>query len=279
MTRTGPLGIFDSGVGGLTVVGEILRRYPGEQILYLADQAHVPYGGRPLEEIKKFATEISAFLADQGCRAIIMACNISSAVALPSVRKSLEPLPVFGMIDAAARQAAQDFDHPIGVLATAGTVKSRAYTCQIQEIAPRAQVVEIACPGLVPLVEAGETDTDEAFAATREYLQPLAEAGCQTIILGCTHYPYLQTTLNHVAAEFWTSAPLFIDPAEELVLSVARQLGLGESGHGNHTLLTTGDRMIFERQAPLFVQGLEAQVEKCAWDNSGCLQMESLALP
>src|SRR5262249_46452616 len=142
----GPLGIFDSGVGGLTVVGEILRRYPGEQILYVADQAHVPYGGRPPDEIKQFATGVSEFLPDHGVRAIIMACNISSAVALPAVRRELSPLPVFGMIEAAARRAARSSDYPIGILATAGTVKSQAYTRQIQEIAPGSKVVEVACP-------------------------------------------------------------------------------------------------------------------------------------
>src|SRR5262249_19882954 len=163
---------------------------------------------------------------DQGCRDIIMACNISSAVALPAVRRELSPLPVFGMIEAAARRAARSSDYPIGILATAGTVKSQAYTRQIQEIAPGSQVREVACPAFVPLVEAGETETDEALAVSREYLEPLAKAGCRTIILGCTHYPYLQSSLNRAASELWASRPLFIDPAAELVCAIGDQLEL-----------------------------------------------------
>jgi glutamate racemase len=254
--------VFDSGVGGLTVVSAIMRRFPNERILYLADQSHVPYGGRPLEEIKQFATGISTFLAGEGCRAIIMACNISSAVALSSVREAHFPLPVFGMIEAAAR-AATAGDKRIGVLATLGTVTSGAYSAQVKSIRPDAEVIEIPCPRFVPLVESGDLQTREALDACREYLTPLALAGFRNIILGCTHYPYLLSSLQRVACEMFDGDVTFVDPAEELAAALPIPSELSSS---TLRLLTTGDSAAFRSQIPLFLPNVDKSIANATWD-------------
>lgn len=259
-----PLGVFDSGVGGLTVVGEILSRNPDESILYLADQAHVPYGGRPLPEIREFATQISRFMVREGCRAVIMACNISSAVALASVREMLAPLPVFGMIEPASRRAVAVSSGPIGVLATLGTVNSGAYTAQVHSLDSTATVVEVACPRFVPLIEAGELETPEALDACREYLTPLAHAGCRTIILGCTHYPFLLPALHQVAGDLVGGDVQFIDPAVEL-MDALDSVSVGRPARSEIVLTTTGDTAAFARQVDRFLPSDRYRVEQTAW--------------
>lgn len=277
-----PIGIFDSGVGGLSVAAALLKRYPGERILYVADQAHVPYGGRPLDEVEGFATAISGFLAAQPCRAIIMACNVSSATALPDVSQSLRPMPVLGVIKAAAQKAAYSEQRPrIGVLATEGTVHSGAYTTQIHSYNPDAVVREVACPRFVPLVEMRETETPEAESACMEYLRPLALSGCETVVLGCTHYPFLLPALRRVAAHLFSSDLCFIDPADEIADALADALpNIGWEAPGDverpaarHLLLTTGDADTFSMQIPGFLPGVEYDVGQAVWSN-GTLSIE-----
>jgi glutamate racemase len=302
----GPIGVFDSGVGGLSVVGALLRRYPCEQFLYVADQAHVPYGGRPLPEVCGFACGISAFLAEAGCRAIVMGCNISSATALPSVSASLAPLPVLGMIAPAARRAvllshpsggeeeklpsitpplqygrgmprpytpSPHAQRPIGVLATVGTVQSGAYTRQIQALDPTARVLEVACPKFVPLVEAEATEGEEAVAAARAYLIPLAEAGCRTIILGCTHYPFILPTLHRVSAMLFSESVTYVDPADEIadaLRAALPDLG-GKPPVRRHLLFTTGEVDAFRAQARYFLPDIDVEVQPARWSHGGRL--------
>lgn len=261
----GSLGVFDSGVGGLTVVSAVLRRNPRERVLYVADQAHVPYGGRPLDEVRGFATGISDFLAANGCRAIVMACNISSAVALPPVSEALSPLPIYGMIRPAARRAAQGRNPRVGVLATEGTVRSGAYETEIKRVNPDATVMQVACPRFVPLVEAGETESEEAESAAREYLEPLSRADCDTIILGCTHYPYLLPVLYRVSSELWNRPVTFIDPAEELAVEIPSAADYPLTTAEPLTLLTTGDPFVFTEQVPRFLSSGESRVGKVRW--------------
>lgn len=258
------IGVFDSGVGGLTVVGALLRRLPGARVLYVADQAHVPYGGRPLAEIRGFATEISRFLAQEGCGAILMACNISSAVALDSVRHSLAPLPVWGMISAAARRAVRDRGGKIGVLATEGTVRSGAYTAAIWALDPTARVTEVACPRFVPLVESGCLEGEPAGTAAAEYLAPIVEAECSTVVLGCTHYPFLLPALRRAAGP--ESRLAFIDPAEELIDAIAEYLHVaGAAIPADRLLLTTGEVATFESQIPRFLPGIPCTISPAVW--------------
>lgn len=220
----GQIGVFDSGVGGLSVASELIRQLPAESLLYFGDTAFVPYGGRPLAEVQEFALGICDFLTGRGCKAVVMACNISSAVALTAAREQHPDLPIVGVLLAGARAAARGSRGRIGVLATKGTVDSGAYERAINHVSSSAVVLSQACPAFVPLVEASATDSAAAYDACREALRPLAAANCDTVILGCTHYPFLLQTLQDVSAEMFRELPRFIDPANETALELARIL-------------------------------------------------------
>ncbi len=212
------IGIRDSGVGGLTVARRIREQLPVAELLYFADTAHVPYGEKSEAQIRHYALSISQFLIDQGAQIVVFACNTTSALALEAARARFE-VPVFGVIEPGARGAAQASRGKVGVLATAATVSSGVYSREIQNLRPELEVLEIACPLFVPLVEAQQTDSLEALEACRKALAPLLEFGADTVVLGCTHYPLLLEQLQ-------TIAPLiqFIDPADALARQIAEYL-------------------------------------------------------
>jgi glutamate racemase len=268
-----PIGVFDSGVGGLSVAGEILRNLPFESVLYYADTAHVPYGGRPLEEVRGFALAICDFLVENGAKMVAMACNISSAVALPAARERHPDIPMLGVIEPGSAAALATGARRIGVLATQGTVKSGAYTRAITMSEPQSKVVEVPCPLFVPLVEAGETETPEALSAAREYLSPLASAGSEAVILGCTHYPFLLPALQKAAAELFPTnkRPVFVDPA----LETTREVGCLLSRHGiaapaattpSHRYFVSGDVGQFQERGSLFLGSPIAKAEHVTLD-------------
>lgn len=215
-----PIGLFDSGVGGLTVVARVLQALPNESILYFGDTAHVPYGPRPLDEVRAYALTIGRYLVDQGAKVVVIACNTSTAAALEAAQADL-PVPVIGMVEPGVRAALTVARNgAVGVVATQGTVVSGAYARAFQEARPGLRVVQQACPAFVPLVEAGQTGGPEAVAAAREYVGPLSDQGIDTIVLGCTHYPYLMGAIRSVVGPEVT----LVDPAEELVRALARLL-------------------------------------------------------
>jgi glutamate racemase len=260
--HTAPIGVFDSGVGGLTVARELVRRLPLERVLYVADQLHVPYGGRPLEQIRSFATSLSDHLFNNGAKRVVMACNISSATALDRVRERFGADRVLGVIEHGARAAiAATKNGRIGVLATQGTVATSAYTKALHALDPHARVVEIACPRFVPLIEKNELEGAEAEDAAHEYLGPLLAASTDTIILGCTHYPFLSPLLERLAKE----RALFVDPACATVDALARNLAeRGSTAEMKselpHRLATTGDVEIFRNQLKVFWPDLRGEV-------------------
>lgn len=216
-----PIGVFDSGLGGLTVVRRLLEKLPGESIVYLADQAHIPYGERTPDEIRRFALGISDFLIRRRSRLIIMACNMSSATALDTAQAAFPDTPIIGVIEAGVRAAIRsNSGEPIGILATTGTVKALAYTRLLNIFLPSVPVYERACPKFVPLIEAGRCDCPESEVAVREYVQPLLDSGCRTLILGCTHYPFLLNTIRRVAGQEIE----IVDPAEETAAEAANIL-------------------------------------------------------
>lgn len=203
------IGVFDSGIGGLTVVREIHRQMPQESILYFADTAHVPYGPRPLDEIKSFAMSIIDFLIQKGATVILMGCNISSSVAFEEAQKFF-PVPVFGLLHGAVEEAiACSKNQTIGLLATDGTVRAKAYEKILNEAAPSMKILSIPCPAFVPLVEEGKTDTEEAKEEARKAVEPLLKEGVRAVILGCTHYPFLRPALEEASRSMLT----FVDPA------------------------------------------------------------------
>lgn len=211
--RRRPIGIFDSGVGGLTVARALRRRLPNERLLYFADTAHVPYGPRPLEEVRGFALAMTDFLVARGAKAVVTGCNISSAVALEAMRQR-HSVPMFGLIEPGCRAALRASRAlRIGVIATQGTVSSGAYGRTLRALNPRATVVEQACADFVPLVEAGLADSPQAREAARCYLRPIVDARADVVVYGCTHYPFLESAVREVVGP----GVVLIDPAEAAV--------------------------------------------------------------
>jgi len=246
--------VFDSGLGGLTVLRQIRRARPDLNLLCIADQAHVPYGGRPLAEVRDFALGIARALVDAGCEAIVMACNISSATAATTASRELQPARVIGMIDAAMREVRANTGgvlyRPIGLLATAGTVASRAYDDAVRGAFAGGTVRAVACPALVPLIEDGLRDTAEIGRCAERYLEPLAAIEAEPIILGCTHYPLVIDYLQQAAHHTYGRPVAFVDPA----LGVVDELGAvfqpqpGVSS-GSLILASTLDTGRFQEQA------------------------------
>ncbi|MFL5578071.1 MAG: glutamate racemase [Gemmatimonadaceae bacterium] len=215
-----PIGVFDSGIGGLTVVRELMRQLPNESIIYFGDTARVPYGPKSPDTVRRYSREISAFLREQGVKAIVVACNTATAHALPTLREEL-PVPVIGVAEPGAQAAvAASPSGRIGVIGTAGTVASGAYDRAIHALAPAARVTSRPCPLFVPLVEEGWLDTEPTRLIAREYLAPLHDAGVDTVVLGCTHYPLLKPVIK---ATLGKSVRL-VDPAEQTAAETARVL-------------------------------------------------------
>lgn len=224
------IGIFDSGVGGLTVFKEIMQQLPGEDLIYLGDTARVPYGTKSAKIVQQYALEAAAFLIDQGVKMLVVACNTASAVALPVLREHFQ-LPVIGVIEPGARRAVTSRNRHIGVIGTEGTINSGRYEEAIRTLLPDAQVYSAACPLFVPLAEEGWAEHEVARLTASEYLQPLIAADIDTLVLGCTHYPLLRGTLQQVLGPRVS----LVDSAEETALTVAelfRQRGLARPEHG-----------------------------------------------
>jgi glutamate racemase len=192
------IGVFDSGIGGLTVVRELMRQLPGERIVYFGDTARAPYGNKSPAALIRFALENARFLESKKIKFLVVACNSSSAYSLPALRRHLK-VPVLGVILAGARAAAgRGKGQKLGVIGTRATVKSAAYKKAIQELAPGAIVHVQACPLFVPLAEEGWNDHAVAEAVAKEYLLPLKKKGIATLVLGCTHYPLLKKVIRKV---------------------------------------------------------------------------------
>lgn len=220
MTPSSPIGVFDSGVGGLTVLKEIMRQLPNEDVVYLADTARVPYGGRPPEEIIKINEEIIPFLIDYGAKLIIMACGTSSSIAYP-VLKDKYKVHLISLIEPGARAAAAATRSGIvGLIATVGTVDSQAFQNAVSSLKKDAKVVAQACPLFVPLIEGGFIEAEETKRVVKEYLKPLLKEKIDTLILGCTHYPHLAKALR----ERTGPEVVFVDPAEEAVSDAKKLL-------------------------------------------------------
>ncbi|MFN2398110.1 MAG: glutamate racemase [Gemmatimonadaceae bacterium] len=224
-----PIGVFDSGLGGLTVVHEIMRQLPDEAIIYFGDTARVPYGPKSPDTVRRYSHEIASFLHGQGVKAIVVACNTATAQALPSLQAAFS-VPVIGVVEPGARAAVRGSrGGVIGVIGTAGTIASGAYERAIRAIAPRARIDARACPLFVPLVEEGWIDTEATRLIARVYLTPMAREHADTLVLGCTHYPLLKPLIRDVMG----SDVKLIDSAEETAAETSRilqELGLRATG-------------------------------------------------
>lgn len=244
------IGIFDSGVGGLSVLRHIQRLLPEERLLYFADQAHVPYGLRPAEEIQAFCGQITKFLTTQGASLIVVACNTATAAAIDHLRSRFPELPFVGMEPAVKPGAAQTNNGKIGVLATAGTFESQRYAALLARFAGNIAAYESDCPGLVAQIEAGKLTGEKTEAILEAAIRPMLSAGVDTLILGCTHYPFVLPLIKEIAGPSVT----IIDPAPAVAQQVKRVWeGMELRGERSETavslqLFTTGSTEKFGRQ-------------------------------
>jgi glutamate racemase len=211
----GPVGVFDSGIGGLSVLRHLRLELPAERFLYFADQAHIPYGPRPAEEVLAFTAAITRFMLARDAKLSVMACNTATTAALDSLRQLFPDVPFVGMEPAVKPAAAQTGSGVVGVLATPGTLNSHRYASLMARFAADVRVYEDPCVGLVPLIEAGALRADETRDLLQRAVAPMLAAGADTLVLGCTHYPFVQPLLREIVGEGVT----IIDPAP----AVARQ--------------------------------------------------------
>ena len=212
-----PIGIFDSGVGGLSVLRAVRKQFPCHPVIYLADQGHVPYGARTKDEVRAFAVGITRFLLDQGARLIVVACNAASAAALYHLREVFPDVPFVGMEPAVKPAAATTHSGVIGVLATPVTFQGELYASVVARFAKGVTVLQDVCQGLVGQIEAGNLDAPETRAILERALAPMMERGVDTVVMGCTHYPFVIPLIQHIVGP----GVQVIDPAP----AVARQTG------------------------------------------------------
>jgi len=245
LDRNAPIGVFDSGLGGLTVAHAIMQQLPGESLVYFGDTARVPYGPKSPETVRRYSHEIAAFLLEQGVKAIVVACNTATAHALPMLEAELD-VPVIGVVGPGARAAvrATKSGH-IGVIGTEGTIQSGAYVRAIHAESPEATVTALPCPLFVPLVEEGWTDHAATRLIATEYLAPFTRDEVDTLLLGCTHYPLLK----RVIAETIGPAVRLIDSAEETAADTRRMLAehdlASTESAGNYRFIASDDPQQF----------------------------------
>jgi len=245
-----PIGVFDSGVGGLTVFREIARALPWQPLIYLGDSARVPYGTKSPQTVIRYSLEAAAHLLSRGIGMLVVACNTATAAALPTLRERLA-IPVIGVVEPGARAAVKKTRGHVGVIATEGTVKSKAYTRAIRELDAAIEVIESPAPLFVPLAEEGWANTHVAREVAEIYLSPLIDAGIDTLVLGCTHYPILRGTIEQVVGD----AVAIVDSAETTAAAVAAALNgnRGSGSNARHTFLVTDAEERFRRIAGDFL--------------------------
>lgn len=258
MSNEGAIGLFDSGLGGLTVFREVRKALPGETVIYYGDTAHVPYGARSVPELIELAGRIMAFLVQQKCKYIIFACNTSSALSLPLLRQRYD-LPMIGLIEPGAAAAWRlTRNKKVGVMATAVTVQTGAYEKALLAWDSGLKVISRATPLLVPLVESGALDAAAAATVVRESLLPWRDTGIDTMLLGCTHYPFLT---HLITAELGPEVRL-VDPAgatvdkavqEMTALGLMRSEAAAAATRSGHRFVVSGDPEDFREKAHLFM--------------------------
>jgi glutamate racemase len=242
-----PIGVFDSGFGGLTVVRALIDLLPEEEIVYLGDTGRYPYGPRPLDEVRLFAQQIAASLVDvDGVKMVVVACNTAAAAALELLRFELE-VPVVGVIEPGLRAALRvTRNQRVGVIGTVGTIGSGAYQRSARAYRSRVSLFCAACPGFVEFVERGDTDSEQVHVLAERLLHPVIQADVDTLLLGCTHYPFLARTLSDVMGR----GVVLVSSAEETafeVKTILEETGLGRRspGKGAHRFVSSGDVATF----------------------------------
>lgn len=258
------IGVFDSGVGGLSVWREIVRQMPNRSTIYVADQAHVPYGARPRDEVRTFAEAITRFLIAEGASVVTLACNTASAAALHHLRDIFPQVPFVGMEPAVKPAAQHTSTGVVGVIATQATFQGELFASLLERFATDIEVLSQVCPGLVGAVERGALDTDETGNLLRTCLTPLLAAGIDELVLGCTHYPFLRPAIERVVGD----GVNIVDPSAAVARQVGRVLNRGGvqagEGEGQHVFYTTADAARFETMIERLV-GIRGEVGSLSW--------------
>ncbi|WLR50127.1 glutamate racemase [Bacillus tianshenii] len=245
-----PIGVIDSGVGGLTVAKEIMRQLPKEEIIYLGDTMRCPYGPRPRQEVKAYTWQMVNYLMKHHIKMLVIACNTATALVLKEIRDKLS-IPVIGVIHPGARAALKiTKNNHVGVIGTENTIKSGSYKQALQSINSQAEVEMLACPKFVPIVESGEFEGLEAYEIVKESLQPLRDTKIDTLILGCTHYPILEPLIQEVVGADVSIICSGDETARE-VSTILDHSGLlvTDDVTPNHLFLTTGSKEMFQKIA------------------------------
>lgn len=267
--QSAPIGIFDSGVGGLSVVRAIKRRLPNESLIYLADQAHVPYGLRSLAEVRSYAEGITRYMLASGAKMIVVACNTASAAALHQLRRLFAQVPFIGM-EPAVKPAAENTDSGVvGVLATPATFQGALYASLVERFANGVSVLQDTCPGLVEKIEAGELDSPATRAILNDALGPMLEKGIDTVVLGCTHYPFVIPLIQDIVGD----GVRVIDPSPAVARQVERVLadrGINNLNPfpGEINYLTTAEPGRLTALTAMLL-GEEPKVTSVAWGSAG----------
>jgi glutamate racemase len=264
VTGRGPIGIFDSGLGGLTVARSILDLVPGEPVVYFGDSGRFPYGPKPGDEVLKYALQIGDLLVDRGARVIVVACNSAAAAALDTLAARL-PVPVVGVIEPGLRAAVRaSGSRRIGVIGTVGTIASGAYQQAARRLDPSLELTCAACPGFVEFVEAGDVDSEQVHILAERLLAPIQAAEVDTLVLGCTHYPLLARTITDVMSR----DVVLVSSADETAFAVREMLpdpGGPSVAPARPTFITSGDAAQFRHLGARFLGPEVTDVEAWSW--------------
>ncbi len=266
MPNSSPIGIFDSGIGGLSVWREIARQLPHEDTLYFADQIHIPYGPRSLQEIRSFSEAITSFLLAHDCKLIVVACNAASAAALKHLRATFPEVPFVGMEPAVKPAAETTHTGTVGVLAMPATFQGELFASVVERFANGVRLIKEVCPGLVQQIEAGRLNTPDTLEMLDRFLQPIRAAHADTIVLGCTHYPFVIDAIRQLAP-----GVNVIDPAPAVARQVDRVLRehgwlCNEERAGQHRFITSGDRDQYQQILRTLVN-VETKASQARWTN------------
>lgn len=271
MNSTLPIGIFDSGVGGLSVLRALRQQLPHEPVVYLADQGHIPYGPRPLKQVRDFSEEITRFLINQGVKLVVVACNAASAAALKHLRRVFPKVPFVGMEPAVKPAAEHTQTGVVGVLATPATFQGALYASVIERFAQGVVVLQHTCPGLVAQIEAGRLNTPDTRLILENALLPMVQQGIDTVVLGCTHYPFVIPLIQEIVG----TGVRVIDPAPAVARQVERMLEANDLRHpdpqpGKVRYFTSGGPEQLKVLLPRLI-GETGEVESVRWEGNSLL--------
>lgn len=266
-SASNPIGIFDSGVGGISVLRAIRHRLPNESLIFVADQANVPYGPRTLEQVRLFSESITRFLLTQNSKIIVVACNTASAAALMHLRQTFPDIAFVGMEPAVKPAAELSQTHVVGVLATPATFQGALYASVVERFAQGVTVLQQTCPGLVNQIEAGHLKSDETRAILNDALQPMLAQGVDTIVLGCTHFPFVIPLIQEIVG----TKVNVIDPAPAIARQVERMLASQNLLQRNPiprsvNIMTTGNPQELKEVLPLLFDE-KAEVSQACWNS------------